>query len=667
MAGQYLTKSRFNIGIDCPTKLYYLDDDSYGNSNEDNSFLASLAEGGFQVGALAKLYYPHGIEIQNINKVKAAEETKELLKHENIIIYEAAFLHENLFVKSDIVIKRGDSIELIEVKAKSFDPREENQFYTKRSASTNTPKLSSSWESYLLDVAYQAYVIKKAYPNLTLTSSMMFADKSKVATVDGLNQKFFLEKDKNGKTSVKVSDNIDKKSLGEKILVKVGVDSEINIAWNTVFENGLSFVQMVSHLSDLCKKHDFAKPNIGSHCKSCEFRINAKQKDKGLKSGFENCWSHTLKLKETDFKKPFVFDIWNFRKSSSLIENGTYFMSQITEEDISPTAKTDDVGLSASERQWLQIEKVKNKDSKPFIDLINLKKEMKSWTYPLHFIDFETTMAAIPFHKGRKPYEQIAFQFSHHIIKKDGTVIHQDEYINRTKGHFPNFDFVRALKVALGKDQGTIFRYAAHENTVLNQIRIQLLETKDKVHDKNDLISFIESITTRKDDKKDWNGKRSMVDMCELVKKFFYHPLTSGSNSIKKVLPAILSESQFLQEKYTKPIYGTKDVISSNFKDWSWIVRDMSQKIVDPYKLLPPIFTDLDLEQMDSLITDGSIADGGAAMTAYARMQFTQMDESESQKVATALLKYCELDTFAMVLIFEYWKNEIDKAMKKAA
>jgi len=50
MAGQYLTKSRFKIGVECPSKLFYLDDKSYGNLNEDNSFLESLAEGGFQVG-----------------------------------------------------------------------------------------------------------------------------------------------------------------------------------------------------------------------------------------------------------------------------------------------------------------------------------------------------------------------------------------------------------------------------------------------------------------------------------------------------------------------------------------------------------------------------------------------------------------------------------------
>ena len=54
-------------------------------------------------------------------------------------------------------------------------------------------------------------------------------------------------------------------------------------------------------------------------------------------------------------------------------------------------------------------------------------------------------------------------------------------------------------------------------------------------------------------------------------------------------------------------------------------------------------------------------------MTANARMQFTEMSEQESEKVTKALLKYYELDTFAMVIIFEYWKHEIEIRMKVKA
>jgi hypothetical protein len=42
-------------------------------------------------------------------------------------------------------------------------------------------------------------------------------------------------------------------------------------------------------------------------------------------------------------------------------------------------------------------------------------------------------------------------------------------------------------------------------------------------------------------------------------------------------------------------------------------------------------------------------------------MQFTQMSELERDRVCKGLLKYCELDTLAMVMIYEYWKNLLEK------
>jgi hypothetical protein len=44
-------------------------------------------------------------------------------------------------------------------------------------------------------------------------------------------------------------------------------------------------------------------------------------------------------------------------------------------------------------------------------------------------------------------------------------------------------------------------------------------------------------------------------------------------------------------------------------------------------------------------------------MTAYARMQFEQMSDDERVELTNSLLKYCELDTFAMVLIYEAWRH----------
>src|SRR5690606_8555304 len=124
-------------------------------------------------------------------------------------------------------------------------------------------------------------------------------------------------------------------------------------------------------------------------------------------------------------------------------------------------------------------EKMQRNDMQEYLDINGLKNEMITWKYPLHFIDFETIKPAIPFHKGESPYHDIAFQFSHHVMYENGEIEHVGQYINTQIGKNPNLDFIRALKNELDNDQGTIFRYAAHENTYLNKIYQQLLFMND--------------------------------------------------------------------------------------------------------------------------------------------------------------------------------------------
>lgn len=655
----YLTKSRFKTGTQCPTKLYYLDTPEYENKNKENSFLEALAEGGFQVGALAKLYFPNGSEVREIEKTKALAQTKSLLSADTSTIFEAAFSIGKLYLLADVIQKNKTSIRLIEVKAKSFDPTEHESFFTKKGT------IKSEWEEYLLDIAFQKYVIKKCLPEFNVTASLMFVDKSKCASVDGLNQNFLITKSENGRPLVNIKDGVTRASLGEELLIQVNVDSEIDYLWSQTYFDKYSFEQLVSYLEDVVVKEERPTSQVGQHCKNCEFRCSDAE-SKGLKNGFSECWSNQVKSPAELKTRTPVFDIWNFRKAEKLISQGILFADQLQEDDISPSSKSDEPGLSQSQRQWIQVEKDTKHDNTPYFDYKGLQQEMSSWAFPLHCIDFETTMVALPFNKGRRPYEQMAFQFSHHIINADGSIEHKTQYINQEKGKFPNFDFVRVLKEALSGNDGTILRYAAHENTVLCQIRQQILDLKEQLGDARELVHFIESITTGPDEK--WTGRRNMVDLCELVKKYYYHPYTKGSNSIKKVLPAILNESKYLQGKYQKPIYGSSTGIKSlNYKDHAWIEVGLDGKVKDPYKRLPPIFQDFEFDEIESLLGSNALADGGAAMTAYSRMQFSEMTKLESDRIVSALLKYCELDTFAMVMIIEYWQDALKNQKRKAA
>ena len=50
-----LTKSRFKLALECPTKVFYSLDPRYVNAKQDDEFLQALADGGFQVGELDTL------------------------------------------------------------------------------------------------------------------------------------------------------------------------------------------------------------------------------------------------------------------------------------------------------------------------------------------------------------------------------------------------------------------------------------------------------------------------------------------------------------------------------------------------------------------------------------------------------------------------------------
>lgn len=650
---RYLTKSRFKLATECPTKLFYTGKSEYANQQLDDSFLLALAEGGLQVGELAKCYFPDGHDIKVLDYDEALDETNKLLQQKQVTIYEAAIATDKLFIRADILVKNGNHLSLYEVKAKSFNPKEKYPFASKNGT------IKPNWNPYLYDVAFQKYVINQALPEYEVAAHLMMVDKSAICPTDGLNQKFQVVKNSNGRKSVLVLKTLTDEDLRTQLLCKVNVDAEcdqIYAGTDGGSDQSLSFKERVDLFADRYVSDTKIHSPVSTTCAGCEFHTTDSDEQSGLLSGKKECWKAKLGWNDEDFNSPTVLDIWNFKKKDELIEAGRIKMSGITKKDVNP--KPDNKpGMSESERQWLQIEKFKTGDRSFWLDRENLQCKMDRWIYPLHFIDFETTIVAIPFNAGRRPYEGIAFQFSHHTIDENGSVKHFGEYLNKKQGTFPNYEFIRELKTQLEKDNGTIFRYAHHENTILNMIYRQILDDKEKIEDWEELCEFIRSITKfTGNSAEQWTGKRNMVDMLDLVKRYYYDPATNGSNSIKQVLLAILNSSAFLKNKYKDPIYGSPGGIPSrNFQDWQW-VRCKEEKVVDPYKMLPKMFQDIPDKDI-ILSDDDELKDGGAAMTAYARMQFEQISDAERTEIEKALLRYCELDTMAMVMIYEGWKD----------
>lgn len=646
-----LTKSRFKLGLECPNKLYFTGNKAYANKKIDDSFLRALAQGGFQVEALARLHYPDGIYIdtENYDYEKAAKLTQEALMLDHVIIYEAAFLVDDFFIRTDILVKKGNHIRLIEVKAKSFNPNDEHTFIGKNEG------LNSTHKANLFDLAFQKYVASLAYSNFNFEAYFMMADKSKTSKVNGLNQMFRIPANGNPRTDIiKKINSIEE--IEDSVLSEINVDDIINniINGEYKYDNNLSFEEGLKLFKDAYLNSQYLNFETQfSKCKNCEFKTNADDKLKGLLSGFEYCFKKQHHWSDSDFLKPNAMEVWNYR-GKNLFESNRIFMEDLTEEDFKMEIIPDKI--SPSERRWIQVEKSRNNDTSIYIEKQALKDEIATWKFPLHFIDFETSTVALPFTAGRRPYEQVAFQFSHHTYSEDGKIKHQTEFISNTPGEFPNFKFARALYKALSQDNGSIFRFATHENSVLNAIIQQLRNSNEE--DKEELISFLKTITkSTKDNVEQWEGERNMIDLNIIIKDYYYNPFTKGSNSIKAVLPAALNSSNYLQHKYSRAIEEV-GISSANFKNNHVWIKIENNEVINPYKMLPPLFDNWSVLELEDKLSDiEGIADGGAALTAYAKLQYQDMSDKERQEITSGLLKYCELDTLAMVMIYEHLKE----------
>lgn len=659
---RYLTKSRFKLGMECPTKLFYTNKESlYADGKMDDAFLAALAEGGFQVGELAKAYFPDGALIETLDYDEALAQTNELLQQKNVVIFEAAIRHESLFIRVDILVKNGERLDLIEVKAKSYDAKADGDFLGKKG------KVASDWKPYLLDVAFQRWVTTRAFPNLKVSASLMLVDKASECPTDGLHQKFRVVREtaKPGRTPRKhavINVPLTPDEQRHRILCQTNVDHVCRVIEEEtlkVTSGPATFAERIEWLAGHYERDEKIVYLPSTACAGCEFKATPEEKARGLKNGFEECWKQAFKWKDKDFEAPNVLNIWNLKRKAALIAESRVAMADVVEADIKP--KSDGKpGISPSQRQWLQVEKAQKRDGELWVDKEALKREMRQWKFPLHFIDFETTRVAIPINRGRHPYELVAFQFSHHVVQEDGSVRHAGQYLNTERGIFPNYEFVRALKDELEGDDGSIFCYATHENSTLVAIDQQLSEDLHPPRDQVALRRFIRSITfPPKERTEEWKGNRVMVDLCELVKRYYFSPATNGSNSIKQVLPAVLNESGFLREKYARPIYGRACSIPSlNFDPVAWIKLE-SGKALDPYKLLPKLFADVSERDFERLSEDDELRDGGAAMNAYAKLQFEEMSQAEREVIQAGLLRYCELDTLAMVMLYEAWREEL--------
>ena len=217
-----------------------------------------------------------------------------------------------------------------------------------------------------------------------------------------------------------------------------------------------------------------------------------------------------------------------------------------------------------------------NKSKLPSINTDKITKFVESLEYPLYFLDYETLSSIVPPFDGTKPYEQLPFQYSLHIIAEPGADLEHKEFLH-TLDTNPIPELMTALSTSIGP-KGTVLVWYEGFEKKCNERMARILP---------EYAGFLEDVNSR------------IIDLMVPFKNGYYvDKAFEGSASIKKVLPVVAPELS----------YG-----------------------------------------------DMEIQEGGSAQRLWMQSVYEDIhSQSEVDKIMADLLQYCELDTYAMVRIFEF-------------
>ena len=253
----FLTKTDFINTFTCPTRLnYILHPEIYTDSTEENEYLQSLSDGGYQVGKLAQLYYKEGIEITD-NLIDAISETSNFMKKDEVVLFEAAIQYKNFYIRVDIIRKNKNEIHLIEVKAKSYNASKfaEDIFYNKDGS------VNSEWREYFYDLAFQFYVTKCQYPQAKIKCFFNLPNKNVNSKVNNLFNKFSI---KNKKAFFLGTEE----DLEDNLIAEVDVTDKIEEIIQSSFQyqsQELLFYEIAEELAEAKVNSKSFKPAFGNH------------------------------------------------------------------------------------------------------------------------------------------------------------------------------------------------------------------------------------------------------------------------------------------------------------------------------------------------------------------------------------------------------------------
>ncbi len=172
--------------------------------------------------------------------------------------------------------------------------------------------------------------------------------------------------------------------------------------------------------------------------------------------------------------------------------------------------------FSLKTKQRLQVEAYKQ--GMPTIQAKEIKQYLNTFTYPLYFFDYETLASLAPYFDGLRPYQQLPFQYSLHILDAPGAELRHEEFLHVDSTN-PAEPLSQALASHIGETGTVIAWNMSFEkscNTMLGTLVPEYAEFYERLNDR--IVDLIIPF------KNDWYVDANF----------------QGKSSIKNVLPVLV-------------------------------------------------------------------------------------------------------------------------------
>ena len=621
-----LSKSLFKLGLGCPLRIKHsITKPSLPRRSGGDEYMRMLAEGGYMFEKLVRTYHPGDDMYVPKDTHKAAfARTLKRITNGDCMLHEATFAFNGLMARSDMVRVRGSIVDVIEIKSASVEADPEGN-------TDNSCLKKAEWEPYVVDLAYQVHVasqaLKAAGVKKTIRAWFYVPNKAGVANSEELRGLFSITQPEKGKRPDVTYKG--KAKAGDMTSLIAILDASEAVA--SAHPEEKSVEEAAESLSLDIANDAWPKAELSLKCKDCDFNAP------GQTSGYDQCWGSQARAEHHLFT---LGQLGHLEKANPGLVQRIIGAAAPRAPLVTDLQDSDIVSQGsravAWNRQILAVRTGKPYVSKDLAQNTEALLRCQAQHYPLFFLDYEGTRCALPSAPGCRPYGQVAFQWSCHIIDKPGDPIRHAEWLD-TDSEDPTTGFLQSLKELL-VDAGTIYHWGNYEVAVTQELVNEIRADRSKAT----LVAWADR-TWGYGKGKDAVRSQRTLDLCNISREHFYDPAMKGSHSIKVVLPVAWKqkEIQKLFPEYAKDRNGNP--------------------AINPYDALPALtFLDREpsgLSQLGDLEELDIVKDGTGAMRAYEHVRYGAAASLPAvrEDVRRQLLRYCQLDTAAMVMVWRYW------------